>query len=191
MGTMTLLLTALGLSMDAFAVSVSNGMCYQHYTKRHIVLTAAAFGFFQALMPTIGFFGGVTFAQYISPVDHWIALCLLAFIGGNMIYGSIKEMRALPEDAPCPKKFTMKSLALQALATSIDALVVGVGFAVMQVEIGIAASFIGLITFSCCLVGAFLGKRFGRLLGNRAEILGGIILIGIGLNIFIEHVFFS
>lgn len=186
MGTTTLFLIALGLSMDAFAVSVSNGMCFRNFGIKQIFAAAFSFGLFQMLMPIIGYFAGYTFSDAISSLDHWIALILLGAIGGKMIYDGITELRN-PDSCPAQRCFTVRVLLLQAIATSIDALAVGIGFAVMQVEIVHAAAFVGIITFTCCLLGSFLGHRFGMILGKRAEILGGIILVGIGVKIFIEH----
>lgn len=186
MGTITLFLLALGLSMDAFAVSISNGMCYRNFHRRQAVASSFAFGLFQMLMPIAGFFAGRTFSDAISSLDHWIALILLGFIGGKMVFDGIQDLRN-PEACDPSRSFDGRTLLLQAVATSIDALAVGISFAVMQVNILLAAGFIGVVTFSCCLVGAVLGKRFGLLLGTRAEVFGGIILVGIGLKIFIEH----
>ncbi len=188
MGTATLFLIALGLSMDAFAVSVSNGMCFRNFGIKQIFAAAFSFGLFQMLMPMVGYFAGRTFSNAISFLDHWIALILLGAIGGKMIYDGILKLRH-PDSCPAQRCFTFRVLFLQAVATSIDALAVGIGFAVMQVAILQAAAFVGVITFLCCLVGAFLGHRFGLVLGKRAEVLGGIILVAIGLKIFIEHTF--
>ncbi len=192
MGILSLFLIALGLSMDAFAVSISNGMCFQNFRRKDAFFTALAFGFFQSLMPTIGFFAGRTFSDAISAFDHWVALLLLALIGGKMVLDGIRDLRAPDGEGPdtrCPRSFTLNILLLQAIATSIDAFAVGISFAIMQVSILVAAGFIGLVTFLCCLAGAALGKRFGLLLGHRAEVFGGIILIAIGLRIFLEHTF--
>lgn len=189
MGTTTLFLTALGLSMDACAVSISNGMCYANISKKQIFSTATAFGLFQAFMPVIGYFVGLTFSDIISSLDHWIALILLGFIGGKMIIEAIKELKE-PEACLCPnneKKLTFKTLNLQAIATSIDALAAGIGFAVMKVDILYAALYIGLTTFVCSFIGSHLGKKFGQLFKQKAEIFGGAILIFIGIKIFIEH----
>lgn len=186
LGTATLFLIALGLSMDAFAVSVSNGMCFRNFGIRQILAAAFSFGLFQMLMPIIGYFAGCTFSNAISSLDHWIALILLGAIGGKMVYDGIIELRN-PDSCPAQRCFTVRVLLLQAVATSIDALAVGIGFAVMQVDIIPAAAFVGVITFTCCLFGAFLGHRFGLVLGKRAEVLGGVILVAIGVKIFIEH----
>lgn len=186
MGLWTLFLLALGLSMDAFAVSITNGLCYGEEAKKYSLYTALAFGLAQGIMPVIGFFAGITFSKQIESLDHWIALILLGAIGGKMIFEAIKEMKLPPEEV-CKTQFSMKLLVVQAIATSVDALAVGISFALMSVNIVVAAGFIGIVTFFCCLVGVSIGKRFGLLLKHRAEIFGGIILICIGLKIFIEH----
>ena len=188
MGTMTLFLIALSLSMDAFAVSISNGMCYRGFGRREAVAASFSFGLFQMGMPVIGYFAGRTFSSAISAADHWIALLLLGFIGGKMAVDGIRELRH-PESCEATRSFSMQVLLMQAVATSIDALAVGIGFAVMKVSILTAAGFIGAVTFCCCIVGSMLGSRFGLLLGKRAEICGGILLVCIGVKIFLEHVF--
>lgn len=188
MGTMTLFLVALGLSMDAFAVSVSNGMCFRDFGRKQILEAAFSFGLFQMLMPILGYFAGSTFSSAILSLDHWIALILLGAIGGKMVHDGIVKMHHA-DAYEVQKPFTFQVLILQAVATSIDALAVGIGFAVMQVNIIMAAAFIGIVTLVCCLFGSFLGHRFGVILGKRAEIFGGLILIAIGIKIFAEHVF--
>lgn len=186
MDGITLLILAFGLSMDAFAVSVSNSMSFSGLRRRQAVLTSFSFGLFQGLMPVIGYLAGRTFAQAVSAVDHWVAFILLGFIGGKMVLDAVRELRA-PEQAAKPKSFSLRLMLVQAFATSIDALAVGVSFAALDVNIFAAASFIAGVTFVCCLVGHLLGKLFGDWLGSRAELLGGVILIGIGLKILIEH----
>ncbi|MEM1483269.1 manganese efflux pump MntP family protein [Oscillospiraceae bacterium PP1C4] len=188
MGPLTLFLIALGLSMDAFAVSISNGMCYRNFGRKQVAQTAFAFGLFQGLMPIIGYFAGRTFSNAIGTVDHWIALILLGVIGGKMVIDGIKELRH-PEACDANRIFSYQTLLFQAIATSIDALAIGISFAVMQVHIVTAASFIAIITFVCCLFGSLLGHRFGLILGKKAEIFGGMLLVCIGLKIFISHVF--
>lgn len=187
MGSITLLFTSLGLSMDACAVSISNGMCYGNIHRKQILSTAAAFGFFQAFMPVLGFFIGSSFSQAISSLDHWIALILLGFIGGRMVIEAVKEFKEGEACLTSSKDLTPKTLLVQAVATSIDALAVGVGLAVMKVDILSAALSIGLITFVTSIIGSHLGKKCGTLFKQKAEILGGLILIGIGIKIFIEH----
>lgn len=187
MGLTMIFFTSLGLSMDACAVSISNGMCYGNINKKEILSIAAAFGFFQAFMPVIGYMVGTTFSEEIAFLDHWIALILLGFIGGKMIVEALKELRQPEVCLNVEKNLTFKTLMLQAVATSIDALAIGIGFAVIKVDIISAALFIGAITFITSVIGSHLGKRFGEMFKQKAEILGGVILIFIGVKIFIEH----
>lgn len=191
MDIFTLFMLAVGLSMDAFAVSISNGMSYAHYHKKQIVSAALAFGVFQGLMPTIGFFGGRLFADLITAVDHWLALILLGFIGGKMVIESLEELRNPSDEVKeTGKSFTFQLLFMQAIATSIDALAVGISLAALNVNILYAAGFITVVTTGVCLFGGALGKKFGELLSTKATLAGGLILVGIGLKIFIEHMFF-
>ncbi len=182
----TLFAIAVGLSMDAFAVSITNGIYYRKDAVRYGALSALFFGLFQGLMPLIGYFAGRTFSDAISSIDHWVALILLGFIGGKMVVESVHELRH-PSTEPVCRTFTVRLMLTQALATSIDALAVGVSFAVMRVNILQAAGFIAVVTFLCCLVGVFLGKKVGTLFSQKAEIFGGLVLILIGLKIFLEH----
>ncbi len=186
-------LLAVGLAMDAFAVSISDGLTMKKIIFRQAAAIAGAFGIFQALMPLLGYFLGSSFADFISRWDHYIALIFLGFIGGKMIYEGIRELRQGKKEEK-EYKFSFLSLLMQAIATSIDALVVGVSFVAMKMTITdmlIAVAIIGIITFGVSLVGIFMGKRFGELLGSKAEIAGGIILAGIGIKVFIEHMFFG
>lgn len=186
MDIVTLVLLALGLSMDAFAVSISNSMCYAGITGKWRFANSACFGIFQGLMPIIGFFAGRLLGGFITAVDHWLALILLGFIGGKMAIEGIKALRS-PNSCPAAQTFGVKTMLMQALATSIDALAVGISLAALSVNIWAAAGLIALATFVICLLGALLGKGFGALLGDWAQILGGLLLVGIGLKIFIEH----
>lgn len=191
MGTIELLLIALGLSMDAFAVGAANGMCMRRVRPRDSFLIAGAFGLFQGLMPTAGYLLGFAFAGYIRAIDHIIALVLLGIIGGKMIYEALSAKKEEEFCAVDGWKLTGKVLLMQAVATSIDALAVGVGFAAMDVNILHAATFIAIITFALSLAAVWIGNRFGGLLNNKAELLGGVILVGIGIKIFVEHTFFG
>ncbi|MBP3284179.1 MAG: manganese efflux pump [Clostridia bacterium] len=186
MELITLFCIAVGLSMDAFAVSITNGLYYKNFKKSQVLLSALTYGLFQGLMPLIGYFFGSLFFSVISRFDHWIALLLLGFIGFNMIADSIKEIKH-PETITNDSEFGCKTLFLQAIATSIDALTVGISFAAMNVNILFSVTVIALVTFSFCIVGGFLGKRFGSLLKEKAKVFGGVILILIGLKIFLEH----
>lgn len=197
MGFAELLLLAVGLSMDAFAVSVGNGLSMKKSDPKAALAIAASFGLFQALMPTVGYFLGSAFETVISGFDHYIALIFLGFIGGKMIFDGIRELREKKKSAGAPEeekpfKLSFGALMIQSVATSIDALIVGVSFAALpNVNIWTAVTLIGVITFSISLVGVFSGKKFGQLLGSRAEIFGGLILVGIGVKVFVEHVFFG
>jgi len=187
MGSVTLFFTSLGLSMDACAVSISNGMCYDNMQRKQILSTAAAFGFFQAFMPVLGYFIGSAFSDYVSFLDHWIALILLGFIGFQMIIEAIRELKYSEACPDSSKNLSSKTLLLQAVATSIDAFAVGIGFAVIKVDILSAALSIGIITFINSIIGSHLGRKFGKLFKQKAELLGGSILIFIGIKIFLEH----
>ena len=189
MDAITLIVLALGLSMDAFAVSVSNSMCYPSITKAQSFWASLSFGLFQGIMPAIGFFGGLLFADFIMGIDHWVALVLLGFIGGKMLVEAVRELRSPAGCEVSEQQYTAKTMLLQAVATSIDALAVGISFATLAVNIFAAASSIALITFVCCLLGSFLGRKAGELLGSWAQLAGGVILVGIGIKIFLEHMF--
>ena len=183
-----LILLAFGLAMDAFAVSITNGMCYRMPVLKNALYSGLTFGLFQAAMPLIGFFAGSTFSGVIESFDHWIALILLSFIGGKMIVEVIKERRH-PSKEELVREFSVKTLLVQGVATSIDALAVGVSLGLMQVNMAVAVGSIGVITFVCSYIGVCLGKKFGILFKDKAELLGGVILIGIGIRIFVEHMF--
>ena len=184
MGLFELFVLAVGLSMDAFAVSVCKGLSLGKITKKHMCLAGAWFGGFQALMPLIGYFAGRFFADYITKYDHWIAFILLVIIGGSMI----KE--AFGEEEEMDNSMDAKSMFILAVATSIDALAVGVTFAFLKVAIIPAVTFIGVITFVCSAAGIKIGSIFGAKYKAKAEIAGGVILVLIGLKILIEGLFF-
>lgn len=180
---------ALGLSMDAFAVSISNAMCYRGFGRKQALAASVSFGVFQGIMPILGFFAGRLLESLITAVDHWIALVLLGIIGGKMV---VEGIRALRSTDACPAEmppFGAKTLLVQSVATSIDALAVGISFAALAVNIWSAAALIAVTTLVCCLIGSVLGRRFGALLGDWAQIVGGLLLVGIGVKIFVEHIF--
>ncbi len=195
MGIVELLLLAVGLAMDAFAVSIGNGLAMKKNDVKAALAIALSFGVFQALMPVLGYFLGSAFENVIKEFDHYIALLFLGFIGGKMIFDGIKEIREKKKGAETeekPFKLAFGTLMIQAVATSIDALIVGVSFAALpDVNIWAAVAMIGAITFAISLCGVFFGKKFGQLLGSRAEVFGGIILVGIGVKVFVEHMFFG
>ncbi|MEG0736352.1 MAG: manganese efflux pump MntP family protein [Longicatena sp.] len=182
MNITSIFLIGIGLSMDAFAVSVAKGMCLAKEDVRKSALKLAIyFGFFQGLMPFIGWWVGSYFQELISSVDHWIAFILLGVIGGKMIYDAFH-----PETTECVP-LTNKLVFLLAIATSIDALAVGVSFAFLNVDILSAVAIIGITTFVLSFIATFLGNRLGCFLQKYAELLGGSILIIIGLKILVEH----
>lgn len=187
MGFLELLLIGVGLSMDAFAVAVCQGLCMPKLNLRFALVIALFFGGFQALMPFAGWLLGAQFAGYIQQVDHWLAFLLLVLIGGKMLWESLFGQEEETTACAAGVVLDYKQLLLMAVATSIDALAVGVSFAVLQVEIFSSCTVIAVTTLLCSLVGSFLGKGFGSLLKSKAEIFGGVILVLIGLKILLEH----
>lgn len=182
MGLLELFVLAVGLSMDAFAVSICKGLSLGKIKAKHMCIAGAWFGGFQALMPLIGYFLGSFFAEAITKYDHWIAFVLLVLIGGNMI----KEVFGKEEELN--NAMDVKTMFLLAVATSIDALAVGVTFAFLQVQIVPAIIFIGAVTFAFSAVGIKIGSIFGTKYKSKAEFIGGVILILIGLKILLEGV---
>ena len=182
MALFELFLIAVGLSMDAFAVAVCKGLSMKRIDKKYTLLIALFFGGFQALMPLLGYFLGSQFSFYIEKIDHWVVFLLLALIGGNMI----KESREAAEEETY-RGIDYKELLLLAVATSIDALAVGITFAFLRVEIVPAVLLIGCTTFVLSLFGVVVGNLFGARYKSRAELTGGIILILIGVKILLEH----
>ena len=188
MGYITVLLIALSLAVDAFAVSVTNGIVVSDFRRRHAVKIGLYFGVFQFLMPLIGYALGSSFEKLIEAYDHWIAFSLLAIIGGSMIAESFKD-----EETECignsAKQFlSPMRLVTQAIATSIDALAVGISFAVTKTQnIFANALIIGVVAFVCSFFGGIFGKKIGGIFRCYASRIGGIVLIGIGIKILIEH----
>lgn len=182
MSILELFITAVGLSMDAFAVAVTKGLSMRKMNWKHAVIIGLYFGVFQALMPLIGYLLGVNFTDYITTFDHWIAFLLLGVIGANMIKESFDRKE---EDADASIAFRV--MMLLALATSIDALAVGISFAFLRVNILAAIAFIGIITFLLSTVGVKIGNVFGARYKSKAEFAGGLILILMGLKILLEH----
>ncbi|WP_178371691.1 manganese efflux pump MntP family protein [Desulfitobacterium chlororespirans] len=184
MGNLELLLIAVGLSMDAFAVAISKGLSLRRMSYKTAWITGVFFGGFQALMPLLGFLLGIRFESYITAVDHWIAFILLSLIGLKMI----KESRG-----PCEiieDRFSLKEMVTLSLATSIDALAIGITFAFLHVDIVPAVSMIGVTTFVFSFLGVKIGNVFGECYKARAELAGGVILILMGLKILLEHLGF-
>ena len=191
-----LFLIAVGLSMDAFAVAICKGLSVQKIKPHHTLIAGAWFGGFQALMPLTGYLLGTAFAHIVESVDHWIAFVLLGIIGINMIREALSKEEE-EEDCGCSEKntgsFGVKSMFPMAVATSIDALAVGVSFAFLQIDGQIvpAITFIGVITFVLSAIGVVVGNVFGARFKSKAELAGGIVLIAMGTKILIEHLFFS
>ena len=188
MGLVELFILALGLSMDAFAVSICKGLSVQKLRPKHCLICGVYFGGFQALMPFLGWLLGIQFQSLITSVDHWIAFVLLGIIGANMIREALEK----DDEDECPAAaFDFKTMLPMAVATSIDALAVGVTFAFLDVDIVPAVSFIGVTTFVCSAIGVKIGNVFGIKFKSKAELLGGVVLIAICLKILIEHLFFG
>ena len=202
MNIIIIVFTAFALAMDAFAVSVSKGMTLKNLTKGTAIKIALFFGGFQAAMPLIGWVLGISFQGYIKAIDHWIALILLTILGGKMIYEFYENRKesanegneivseistTLDAEENNKSELSNKELTTLAIATSIDALAIGVSFAFLNVNILSSSLIIGIITFVVCFIGVIAGKKIGGVFKDYAELIGGIILILIGINIFNEH----
>ena len=193
MNFIALIFTAFALSMDAFAVSITKGMTIKNLKKSTALKMALAFGVFQGGMPLLGWALGISFESYIKSIDHWIAFILLGFIGFNMIKGFFDDRKEGKESelefsaTADEHDLSNKEIIMLAVATSIDALAVGISFAFLNVSIIPAASIICIITFLVCVVGVFVGNKVGDIFNGYAELVGGSILILIGFNIFNEH----
>jgi putative Mn2+ efflux pump MntP len=186
MELVTIIVVAVGLAMDAFAVSIVSGSVYQQLHVRHALRMAVFFGGFQAIMPLIGSLAGMSVKDYIADYDHWVAFGLLAAVGGKMIYESFKIESAEKNLDPS----NVLVLLILALATSIDALAIGITLSLIVSSIAVAVIIIGLVTFVLSYLGVFIGKRFGHFFENKIEALGGLILIGLGVKIVLEHTVF-
>lgn len=202
MNIIIIVFTAFALAMDAFAVSVSKGMTLKNLTKGTAIKIALFFGGFQAAMPLIGWVLGISFQGYIKAIDHWIALILLTILGGKMIYEFYENRKesanegneivseistTLDAEENNKSELSNKELTTLAIAKSIDALAIGVSFAFLNVNILSSSLIIGIITFVVCFIGVIAGKKIGGIFKDYAELVGGIILIIIGINIFNEH----
>lgn len=195
MDLVVLLGIAAGLSADAFAVAVCKGLAMKRINYQHAFIIALFFGVFQAGMPIIGWALGTQFQSFITPVDHWIAFALLAFVGGKMLYEAFfgEEETLHSQEGPAgtysatSESLDFKELTMLAIATSIDALAVGITFAFLQAEIISSAAVIGITTFALSLVGVAVGNRFGAKFERPATIVGGVVLILIGFKILLEH----
>lgn len=181
MEILELIIISIGLAMDAFAVSICKGLSIKKIGVKHMAITGGYFGAFQAIMPLIGYLLGIGFQDLVNSIDHWIAFVLLGIIGINMIKESFSD------DENINSSFDFKSMLPLAIATSIDALAVGITFAFLNVNIILAVVLIGAITFLLSAIGVKIGNKFGEKYKNKAEFFGGVVLILIGLKILLEH----
>ncbi|MCI8291134.1 MAG: manganese efflux pump [Clostridia bacterium] len=182
MGVVELVLLSIGLAMDAFAVSICKGISIKKMSFKKASIIGLWFGGFQALMPIIGYFLGTTFESFLTSVDHWIAFVLLVFIGGKMIKDAFDK-----KTEECSDDISFKIMLVLAIATSIDALAVGITFAFLNVNLIFAITLIGITSFVLSFFGAKIGNRFGSKYEKKAEFIGGFILILLGLKILLEH----
>lgn len=182
METIEILLIGIGLAMDAFAVSICKGLSMKSMSWKKALIVGLYFGTFQALMPVIGYFLGATFENLVTQIDHWIAFALLTFIGSNMLKEAFTKNEENRND-----NVDFKTMIILAIATSIDALAVGITFAFLKVDIILATIIIGIVTLIICIIGVKLGNKFGDKYERKAEVVGGAILILIGLKILLEH----
>ncbi len=181
MSLVSIFLIAIGLAMDAFAVSISSGVAIKNLKIKNYIKIGAFFGIFQAIMPILGWSAGNSFSKYVDPYSKWIAFFLLLFIGEKMIY----EAFVIEEEEAKRDVLSMINLLLLAIATSIDALAVGITFSLLKVNVVEPAIIIGIVTFVISIIGVYSGNKLGDMFGNKIEIIGGIILIGIGVKILI------
>lgn len=184
MDLLSIIIIGIGLSMDAFAAALVKGLCTQDHRFRFALKIGLYFGFFQGCMTLLGYYLGLSFSELINSFDHWIAFILLSIIGGKMLYEGMQKKDLSCEVDPGTD---FKSMTLVSIATSIDALAVGISFALLTTHIVSTAIIIGLVTLSLSILGVLIGKRYAVFLDNKAEILGGIVLIGIGLKILFDH----
>lgn len=182
MGILEIFLVGVGLAMDAFAVSICKGLAMKKLDWKKAIIIALYFGIFQAVMPIIGYFLGTTFESLVTQIDHWIAFILLGIIGINMIKEAFSK-----ESENVNDKVDFKTMIILAIATSIDALAIGITFAFFKTNLLLAVIIIGIITFMLSLIGVKIGNKFGNKYEKKAEIFGGVILILIGVKILIEH----
>ena len=182
MGELEILLISIGLAMDAFAVSICKGLSMRTMNWKKTIIIGLYFGIFQALMPVIGYFLGATFESLVTKIDHWIAFVLLVFIGSNMLKETFGKNEEQHDDS-----VDFKTMLILAIATSIDALAVGITFAFLQVNIILAVTMIGIVTFVISVIGVKIGNKFGNKYERNAEFVGGLILIFMGVKILLEH----
>lgn len=182
MGILEILLISLGLAMDSFAVAICKGLSMKKMDWKKAIIVGLYFGGFQALMPLIGYFLGITFQDLVTAVDHWVAFILLVFIGGNMIKEALSKECEEHDDS-----VNFKTMVVLAIATSIDALAVGITFAFLKANLIISVITIGIIAFILSIIGVKIGNKFGDKYEKKAECIGGIILILMGVKILLEH----
>lgn len=185
MDIISIILIAIALSMDSFAVSVSNGLTIKSLNAKKILLISLSLSIFQALMPLIGWYVGIGVEKQIREYDHWVAFVLLSAIGIKMIYDGLSKSEIIKNT-----ELNFGKVILQSIATSIDAFVVGVSFAILNLSIIMPVLIIGLVTFVASIIGLQIGRYFSSKLGKSVEIFGGVVLIGIGVKILIEHLYF-
>lgn len=192
MDNLSILFIAIGLSMDAFAVAIVTSLTLKNVSKRQMFRLSFHCGFFQFLMPVLGWFLGASFSKYIQSFDHWIAFVLLSIIGGKMIYEAFEDDE-LPSENSTEKKLADPtrgfSLIFIAVATSIDAMAVGLSLAMLDINIWYPSVIIGVVTFSLTMLGMKIGEKVGKKFSSHMEVIGGLILIGIGIKILIEHIY--
>ena len=182
MGALEILLIAIGLAMDAFAVSICKGLSMKKMSWKKAVIVGLYYGTFQAFMPVLGYFLGATFESLVTKIDHWIAFALLLFIGINMLKEAFGKNEENHDD-----RVDFKTMVILAIATSIDALAVGITFAFLQVNMILSTIIIGIVTFMICVIGVKIGNKFGDKYERNAEAVGGLILILMGVKILLEH----
>ncbi len=183
MDMITILFIALGLALDSFSVSITSGLTIKHFKINNALRIAMFFGFFQAIMPVMGWLAGINIIDIISGIDHWVAFGLLSLIGCRMIYEAIQTESSRKIINP----LNVNVLLMLSVATSIDALAVGLGLSFLKIFIVTPAIIIGITTFLLSFLGVFVGKRFGHFFENKIEVVGGLVLVGIGIRILIEH----
>lgn len=186
MSFLTIVVVAVGLAMDAFAVSIASGAAYKQLHVRHTLRIAIFFGGFQAFMPLIGALAGLSVKNYIADYDHWIAFAILAAVGGKMIYESFKITEAEKNNSPS----NILVLLALSVATSIDALAIGITLSLVVASIITAVIVIGLVTFVLSYIGVMIGKKFGHIFENKIEAVGGLVLMALGVKILLEHTVF-
>jgi putative Mn2+ efflux pump MntP len=182
---LSVFLIALGLSADCFVVALGGGISKINHSWLRILRVSFSFGLFQALMPVLGWLAGITVVEFIADYDHWVAFAMLAIVGGRMLWGAFRPEHSQRKEIDITKGLLLITLSI---ATSIDALAVGLSFAFLNVNIALASPTIGAVAFVVTIIGFKLGRRAGQLIGKRAEAIGGIILLAIGLRILLSHI---